>query len=113
MSGCEHRIFGIVVEKTSGSLHLHFLVGRLVERLPSEPESSLEFMHWWRRIGGTCRPPGLILLRVPLGSSPPSPVAHSQKDYDSDDGALVPGELCLSAGASFFSHLRWRQTCAF
>jgi len=46
------RIFGIVVEKTSGLLSLHFLVRRRAgrrrserlssERLPSEPEPSSE-----------------------------------------------------------------------
>jgi len=46
---CEDRIFGIVIEEILGLLRLHFLVGRGVERrkaegIPSEPESSPEFL---------------------------------------------------------------------
>ena len=46
---CQGRISGIVVEKTSGSLSLHFSAGcgmekRRPERLSSEPEPSSEFV---------------------------------------------------------------------
>jgi len=49
MAKCVDRISGIVVEKTSGLLCLHSSVGCVIEkrrpqRLPSEPESSSEFV---------------------------------------------------------------------
>jgi len=44
MGNCEDQTFGILVEKTSGSLRLNFLVGRRVERLSLKPKCSLEFV---------------------------------------------------------------------
>jgi len=111
-------IFGIVVEKTSESLRLHFLVGRRVKRLSSErfssePESSSEFVALVEEDRGYLSAPESDASEASFGSTPPSPEAHSLEDYDVDDGVLGPGGLRPSAGSSFFLHLRWSKSCAF
>jgi len=58
---CEERFLALWLRRF-GILELHFLVEYWVERrnserLSSEPELSAEFLHWWKRIGGTHRLP--------------------------------------------------------
>jgi len=46
--------------------------------------------------------PSLMLLRLPLRSSQPSPVGHSLQDDDSDNGTLGPTDFSFPAGTFFF-----------
>jgi len=71
------RRSGIVIEKTSGSLRLDFLVGggmnkKGTKMLSLKPESPVEFVTLVEEDTGYSSAPNLTLLRLPLRSSQPS-----------------------------------------
>ena len=77
MAESKGRRSGIVVEKTSGSLHLDFLVGRGMNQkgtkmLSLKSESPVEFVTLVEEDRGYSSAPSLTLLKLPLRSSQPS-----------------------------------------
>lgn len=106
---CEERIFDIVVEKTSGSLRLRFLVGcwaerRRSERLSSESEPSSEFVALaeGEEDKGYSSASESVTSEASFRSTPPALVVDSLSDDDGDDDALGLAGLRFSAGTLFF-----------
>lgn len=107
---CEERIFDIVVEKTSGSLRLRFLVGcwaerRRSERLSSESEPSSEFVALAEEEedkGHSSSASESDASEAFSRSTPPALVVDSLSDDDGDDAALGLAGLRFSAGTLFF-----------
>jgi len=104
---CEERIFDIVVENTSGSLRLRFLVGcwaeRRSERLSSESEPSSEFVALAEEEDkGYSSASESEASEALFRSTPPALVVDSLSDDDGDDDALGLASMRFSAGTSFF-----------
>jgi len=126
---CGDRIFGIVPEKASGLLRLHFLVGhgverRKLERVSLEPESSSEFVELVEEDRRHSSAPKSDAPKAFFRPTPPALMENSLSDHNSNDVALGHVGLRFPAGTfildiyggaslALFSEVRWHRACFF